>query len=700
MEAKNRFLFEFLEGTKQFCIPIYQRNYSWNKKQWLQLWNDILSISKDENRDSHFFGSIACSPMKISPGFSHWFVVDGQQRLTTITLLFSALRDYLAAENSDYSAPKPDEIQNRYLCNPFKTGDERRKLLLRRNDDEYLSMIVDKSTDFIDHDSLLYKAYKFFLQQLEKERNINDVYDGINRLIIVDVTIDPKDNPQLIFESLNSTGVPLEQSDLVRNFMLMGLTVAQQDSCYTKYWYQIERVYQGAPQDAVSNFLRAYICLKLRRARGIPFNQIYNEFRNNFNRIKGERNLESVLEEMLRWARYHAQFSQAKKNKHALYRLNQVLPEAVVLVMVLLICKCELNTLTDDDFVKALGLLESYSFRRMVTGITRGSYWSNLARLAFNLDRNAPHRSLQVRLNWWTGKFRFPSDKEFKESLVQFDAYSFRRVRYMLDALENYETKEPQDTSNYTIEHVLPQSRNLRPEWQKMLGENSSDIQERCVHRLGNLTLTGYNPELSNKSFEQKKTMDGGFRDSPIRLNKFIAKQDFWTDKEINVRSNNLSEQAKLRWPRPEVTKNMNNSELEIRNRRRRDNSDISKVEMDNFARLLFAEIRKEILSWSDEARTIYEINLTKQQISYHVGPLFFAEVIPRRKRLAILLPIPHDKAKALSNKCIDLSRYSFIPSSKFFRICKTLISFEDKSDLSTALELLSRSFQQQKEKC
>ena len=414
MEAKNRYLFEFLEGKKQFCIPIYQRYYSWNEKEWQQLWNDVLSVSNDESRDSHFFGSIACSQMKISPGFSHWFVVDGQQRLTTITLLFCALRDYLAEQNLDDSAPNPDEIENSYLCNQFKTGNERRKLLLRRNDDENLKLIVDKSADSANHDSLLYKAYEFYLKQLGQERNSSDVYEGINSLIIVDVTIEPKDNPQLVFESLNSTGVPLEQSDLVRNFLLMGLTVDQQDSYYTKYWYQIENVFQGGAQDAVSNFLRAYIGLQLRRTSVIPFNQIYIEFRKNFNRIKGERNLESVLEEMLKLARYHAQFSQAEKKEQALYRLNQVLPEAAILVMVLFKCKSELNTLTDDDFVKALRLLESYSFRRMVTGITRGSYWSNLAKMAFYLDQNAAYRSLQVRLNWLQGNYRFPSDEEFK----------------------------------------------------------------------------------------------------------------------------------------------------------------------------------------------------------------------------------------------------------------------------------------------
>ena len=269
----------------------------------------------------------------------------------------------------------------------------------------------------------------------------------------------------------------------------------------------------------------------------------------------------------------------------------------------------------------------------------------------------------------------------------------------MLDALENHATKEPQDTSGYTIEHILPNSQNLPPEWRNMLGENWRDTKERCVHRLGNLTLTGYNPELSNHSFSKKKTMEGGFEDSPIRLNKFIAKQEFWTEKEINERSNQLAVQARARWPGLEVTGKMRHSELENRNRIRKDNSDVSKVEMDDSASLLFAEIRKEILSWSDNARTIYEVNLTKKQISYHVGPLIFAEIIPKKQRLAILLPISHDKAMALSNACSDLSHYTSITHSRFFKSSQTLFSFKDESDLSTVIGLLRFSFEQQKAK-
>ena len=556
MEANKRRFAELVGGSVQFVIPVFQRDYNWTEEQCEQLWDDVERIGGRSEGD-HFFGPVVYISTKGSgAAFTRWLLIDGQQRLTTVTLLIAALRDHTSNKSSPERTPDfLKNMQHNFLINTFESKGQRRKLVLRERDDETLRWLVCDTEEPVGGamSATVFQNYQFFREKLRGRGDPGMVLEGVGRLAVIDVRLDHgKDDPQQIFESLNSTGLDLTQADLVRNYVLMGLEESAQTRLYRRFWRKIERLYTGSAVQ-LDNFLRDFVALDGRTQKQGRVDQVYATFRLAF---QGQRTdpaqLEKLLERMVRYARYHAAFVMGTREfpevTDRLSRVRALATTPAILVM------CLLNAHEQEDMAAAdlratLDLIESYLIRRAVCGLQTRSYWQQFSRLAYDLDMNDVLGSLAVNLRWLRNtNYAFPTDEEFRHALEEEDLYGRQVCRTLLERLENGRSKERTDTSGCTVEHIMPQNESLHPKWRKMLGENWEETHWRWVHRLGNLTLTGYNETYSDKPFEDKKSIQNGFNDSPLRLNQYVSKQEKWTSEEMRARGALLAKRALKIW--------------------------------------------------------------------------------------------------------------------------------------------------------
>jgi hypothetical protein len=533
MKAIDRPFTKIINGTTQFVIPVFQRDYSWTEAECEQLWKDVIGIAGDSSDRGHFLGSVVyVSTGDTSAGFTRWLLIDGQQRVTTLTLLLTALRDHIqdsgwSGEGED--APTAKRVDAYFLKNVQEEGSRQHKLVLRRHDQTTLQALLDRKDLPLDVSERIRDNYEFFYDKIE-ETNPEEVYRGVGRLVVVDVTLDRGiDDPQLIFESLNSTGMDLSESDLIRNFILMRLPEREQTRLYETYWSKIENLFRGS-EKTFDAFVRDYIALRTQASKQEKTDQIYSAFRRVFGSIGSEQDkLDALLQGLFQLARFHATFSIGTDDQGALQepltRLRRQVDVPAMLIMRLFECYDKLGTLSADQFAEAIRLIDSYVFRRAICGEQTRGYWQVFANLAYRVDSKRPFESLTVGLARQRDNYRFPDDHEFRKALEERDIYGKRVCFDLLDRLENHGSRESTDTSKYSIEHIMPQNEKLGPEWRKMLGENWRDVQRQWLHRLGNLTLTGYNSTYSDRPFTEKKTITGGFEVSSVRLNKFVREQ-------------------------------------------------------------------------------------------------------------------------------------------------------------------------------
>ena len=444
------------------------------------------------------------------------------------------------------------------------------------------------------HSELIIDAYKHFRSVLqEKSCNPEDVYRGVARLNIVDVTLDRGvDNPQLVFESMNSTGIDLRQSDLVRNFLLMGLEESEQTRLYDEYWSKIESLFRTS-QNALDWFLRDYMALKQGLAQQIRLDRVYGEFKTFRNRNRG-RPLEELLVDMARVARTYASFLGIAPMvrpwlSEAMSHMRSLNTTQGLLIMRLYEYH-EKDSLSQEEFVRAVALIESYLLRRAVLGLQTRGYWSVFARIAHDLDPSSVFNSLQVELARLRGNSRYPSDEEFKRGIQEHDLYGLRVCKHILDRLENAGFHEPSPVQKYSIEHIMPQEIKGARQWQEMLGSNWAECHETHLHRLGNLTLTAYNSTYSNRPFEEKKSVEGGFRQSAVRLNEDVRDQTRWTATEIETRGARLATRALGIWPHHEAdAQSIQAADVrELKKRSAKQNA--SELEMDDIVRQMLDE--------------------------------------------------------------------------------------------------------------
>lgn len=567
LQAGETTLNKLLNTSRQFIVPIFQRNYSWQKSQYEQLWFDILRASKFKEKQNHFIGSIVYIDMGTPAGRpQQLLLIDGQQRLTTISILLCAIKDYVQKFNLETKLINLAKIKNQFLYNSDEIDEDKYKLLLNVQDKETYIKLIDNTIFTVNKPATnIIKCYEFFYEHIEdfikQDGQIDEIYAGIFKLSLVSISLDKdSDNPQMIFESMNSTGKDLSQTDLLRNYLLMDLTPEKQTRLYKTYWKPMEELFG---EDIYKNdvnkfdyFIRDFLTLKSDTGHICKINNVYE----NFKRYYLDNNCEkfAVLKDLFTYAKYYACIDLLQENDNELklyWQEFKKLDNHVVYPFLLkLYDDYSRQILIKEDFKKILQVVISYLWRRAICEIPTNSLSKTFATLYQAVDKEDYVNSIIKAFVFKSIYKRFPSDYEVREKLQTKDIYHFRLRKYLLEALENYYHKEPIDlnTANYTIEHIMPQNIEHNLLWQQMLGEDWQEVHSLYLHTLGNLTITGYNAEMSNKSFGEKVNGESGFKHSHLKLNESIAQCDVWNKKSIQRRTNILTDIILKIWKYPE----------------------------------------------------------------------------------------------------------------------------------------------------
>lgn len=560
MKGEAARLVAYMEGSdKRFVIPVYQRNYDWRLENCKQLYDDLVKVIKKE-RKAHFFGSIVS--VHSDGAFNEFQIIDGQQRLTTISLLFLAMYNLIKA---GVVVPKrgnlADMIYETYLIDKWQEDETRIKLKPIKDDRKAFGMLFCEDDCHIPQSNLTIN-YDFFCEQIKKERiTVDELYTAITRLEIINITLNQDDDPQLIFESLNSTGLALSEGDKIRNFILMGLPTKEQNDCYENYWNKIE-ICTGYD---VSAFIRDYLSVK---QQAIPaMSKVYLTFKAYVE--EAELETQTLLEDMRDYAKRYEILLKGKtadaQLNACIYRMNRLETTITRPFFLEVLRMQEKGAVTLSEVREIFQYTENYLFRRMICDLPTN---------ALNKIFLMLHREI-VRYdgteNDYVEKFKyailaknergsFPRDDAFAEALSRKQVYQMNSKNkiYIFERLENAGTLEDKDiyrhcdAGTYSIEHIMPQ--HLTPAWAEALGENYEQIHEEWLHRLANLTLTAYNSKYSNNNFEDKRDRENGFSESGLRINAWIAKQSKWTLAEMEARNDWLLEKSLLIWPIPRTS--------------------------------------------------------------------------------------------------------------------------------------------------
>ena len=559
MKATEANFLKFLGHSPQFVIPIYQRTYSWAERECLQLWKDILRTGGNDAISAHFTGAIVYIEEGVHQviKLSSLLVIDGQQRLTTVILILEALARRVGnGEPVDgFSAKK---IRSYYLLNPLEEGERGFKLLLTQTDRRSLLALMQQKPQPVEPSLRITSNFAFFEERLStlSETGIAELCNGLAKLAIVDIALSrEQDNPQLIFESMNSTGRELSQADLIRNFILMGLEPAHQTRLYEEHWRPMEIAFgQEAYGTHFDGFMRHYLTFKTGE---IPKVQaVYEAFKGHARAPEvATSGVDAIVADIHTYAGYYCAMALDSEHDNDLALAFRDLRELKVDVafpfLLELYDDYAQERLPKTDFARAIRLIESYVFRRSVCAIPTNSLNKTFATFGRALNKDRYIHSIQAHLLTLPSYRRFPGDEEFKRELSVRDLYNFPRRSYWLRRLENNHRKERVPVDEYTIEHIMPQNRDLSAAWREALGSDLQKVQEKWLHTLGNLTLTRYNSEYSDRFFDEKRDMDGGFKESPLRLNEGLGHLHTWNEGSIRQRAMRLAAQAVDVWGSP-----------------------------------------------------------------------------------------------------------------------------------------------------
>lgn len=572
MQGSETMLFQYMEGSsKRFIIPVYQRNYDWKIEQCKKLFDDLIKVH-EENRKSHFFGSIV-SAKDENLGMQEYLIIDGQQRLTTVSLMLLALHnlieeDKIKVDNKSLS----EKIKNEFLIDKYEDKETRIKLKPVKNDAKAFIALMEDEEDLVKLSNITIN-YNYFYNRIERNEISGDnLYKAFCKLQIINIYLGDGDNPQLIFESLNSTGLDLSEGDKIRNYILMDIKPTKlQEKYYEKYWHKIEK----ATNFEVSLFMRDYLSIKMQSTPAMK--KIYVKFKEFMeskpfhnsiepNKLK-EREL--LMEDLLSYAkRYEILLKANSSNKELntiIERLNRF--EATVTRPFLMEAirlseddKGDYEKLSQDQLVKIFEIVESYIFRRQICDIPTNAL--NKIFVALNNEiikydgtKENYLEKFKYALMKKTASGIYPDDNMFAEGLSNKKVYLMRskNKKYIMERFENWGTKEVKDVwtlveeGSYSIEHIMPQT--LSSDWKKDLGPDYKIIHEEWLNKLANLTITAYNSSYSNSRFLKKRDMKNGFSDSGIRMNQKIANYDKWTLEELKDRNEYLVDRALKIWP-------------------------------------------------------------------------------------------------------------------------------------------------------
>lgn len=652
MDAEKGNIFKLLNGFKQYLIPVYQRLYSWEFSQCQRLWNDIVAMQK-ENREGHFLGSIVCIAEKAAPtGVQKYMVIDGQQRLTTLTLVLLALRDNV----TDNSYININQLNTAFLTNQYENGDNKYKLLLTNEDREVLIALIEKKPLKEGTQSKLLNAYNYFKTQIAKnEITPQLLYEATGKLQIVVITLDREhDDPQAIFESLNSTGKELSQSDLIRNFVLMGMDKETQQNLYNNLWRTFEELFGHENQDEnMDSFFRDYLTMQMHRIPKIS--SVYEEFKAWKVNCKFYSN-EDLCKDLYECALIYTDiiFARSRDIKlQLLFKEIQTLNMAVAnpfLMTVIRDFKSGNYQLTYDDLIEIIKLCISYVFRRSICDIPTNSLNKTFATIENDIRKDDYLNSIKTFFITKDDYKEFPSDKKFGDAFVTKEIYKSRNRNYLLDRLENYDNKSPVIIENLTIEHIMPQNNHLSSQWITELGPEWQRVHDTYLHTIGNLTLTGYNSEMSDKPFIEKMTMTGGFRETAVRLNSYIITQSHWTESQINERAQILLKKALEIWAFPTLTK----EELEPYQEKlitAGSKYSLETYQPNSFTRILFEKLDNRIMNLSSSVKKEFK----KYYVAYKVETNF-VDIIFQEKRLRISINMKFVDIKDPKEICRDIT--------------------------------------------
>jgi len=687
MQASEANFLRFLHDSTQFVIPIYQRTYSWTRKECRQLWDDIIKAGSNEEIPAHFVGSI----VYIKRGLYHvskkppLLVIDGQQRLTTVLLLLEALARAVGdCEPVDgFSAAK---LREYYLTNHLEKGEKKYKLILSQTDKDTLISIIDQASNPQNRSYRIDDNFSFFVEEIQKLSNLTSLCFGLEKLLIDDISLDrAHDNPQLIFESLNSTGLELTQADLIRNYVLMGQPHEKQITLYKEHWRPMELEFgQKGYESDFDQFMRHYLTVK---TGSIPkLREVYEEFKEYEQRQK--KDVEKLVSDLRIYSKYYCAMAFAKEEDKELNTLFQDLKELRVdtayPLLLELYADYQHEILTKDELLEAGRLIESYVFRRSVCDIPTNSLNKTFATFSRDLKKDRYLESIKAKFLTLPSYRRFPRDEEFKQKIQLKDLYNFRSRSYWLKKLENHGRKEPVPVHEYTIEHIMPQNEDLSEDWKNELGSDWKEIHEKYLHTLGNLTLTGYNSEYSDRKFTEKRDIDGGFKESPIRLNHGLADLQHWNKETILKRAENLSEKAVTVWKLPYLDQEV----LDVYREKEThaeygidDHKHLSKEPM----KTIFHELRKQILALdpvvSEEFLILY--------VAYK-AETNFVDIVPQAKALRLSLNMEFHEVNDPKGICKDVSNVGHWGNGD------VEIKVESIDEIPYIMSLIRQSFEKQ----
>ena len=680
MKARESRLNNLLEIRNQkFVIPVFQRKYSWTEKQCQTLWDDIISLSERGADAGHFIGSIVCYQVNDEemPGvINEKILIDGQQRLTTLSLIMIAIaRTYM--QMGEEGTKIANAIMNQYVLNADFDGEDKYKLIPTYDDKEtFIALIENRENELKTYSQNMLDNFKLFYDNLDNDKEtLEKIYKGINKLDIVYVVLTKnQDNPQLIFESMNSTGKGLSQGDLLRNYLLLGGDSSEQKDLYENYWKPIE---QDFGQDDYVNkfdfFLRDYLTMVERKTvnLGVGYDE-YKEYYSDKNISKRD-----MLKDLRRFSKYYSRIYRCIDNDKELndlwkeLKIQRVDVANPFLMQVYSDYEEAQETheyeLSKQDFIDIIKTINSYVFRRYIVGIPTNSLNKTFAVLYNSISKDDYKNSVIATLMLLDSYKEFPNDEEFETSFFTKDIYTTRLKNYILEKLENdnHLNSITIDGSDISIEHILPETKedSFKQWWKEALGANWKELKKNNEHRLGNLTITKgvYNTQMSDLPFLKKLNVPGGIVDSHYRISESVIyetdengnyildqynnkiKRTEWNVSDIDERTRTLVKQALNIWKYPSLTEEELKPYKNINRQEKVTYVDISHLpEMNEKIKEIFNIYDQYIMSLDEKVTKL----IAKHYIAYKYDYSNFAEIIIFKNSINILLDIPEDLLK------------------------------------------------------
>ncbi|HMS31940.1 MAG TPA: DUF262 domain-containing HNH endonuclease family protein [Candidatus Saccharibacteria bacterium] len=553
MQVQQLPIYQFLEGSgKSFVIPVYQRDYAWTRINCQKLWDDLVDL-RNNTRADHFLGTI----VTVGSGFQEYTVIDGQQRLTTASILLIALHTFLKdkEEKDDEEKVLSEQILD-FLINKYSSEkDKRIRLKPNKQDKEYFENLFENENPE-NASSNIVSNFNFFYEKIKSGAiSPREVFESFRKLKIVLIDlVRGQDDPQLIFESLNSTGVDLTAGDLIRNYILMDLEPSEQEKMHKDYWIKIEKLTEN-----VAEFVRNYLIFKTKT--WVKKDDVYSVFK-KFSLEEFNRDKESILEDLLYFAEIYGWLVQTIKHPNSavnkqLERLNKLEFTVSHPYLLDVFNDFKENVVSEKTVEEILKIIESYAFRKILVDNTTQGLNKMFIILSKEIKKETAWKEDYLNILSYIvlekrASQRFPNDEEFENSLVNKEVYRLqsKNRNFLLESLENYKSAYPINVDELTVEHIMPQT--LTKEWKSRLGDNWQEVHKKYLHTLGNLSLTAKNTELSNNAFEDKQRID--FQTSRLKLNFKLEGITTWNEEKIIDRAKDLIKNSKDIWPYPKTS--------------------------------------------------------------------------------------------------------------------------------------------------